>query len=80
MVPMKTSLIIDDRVFQTAKREAERRGQTVSQIISDWARIGLETLKKATKSRRKALKSVSLGGPAAIDLSSRRDWMDSLDT
>lgn len=76
---MKTSLIIDDRVFQTARREAERRGKTVSQVISDWARIGLETLKKAAQSRRKALKSVNLGGAAEIDLSSRRDWMDSLD-
>lgn len=77
---MKTSLIIDDRVFQAARREAERQGKTVSQLISEWARIGLETLRKVTRLRRRKLRTVNLGRPAKINLNSRSDWMEELET
>ncbi|MBI4366061.1 MAG: hypothetical protein HY543_04500 [Deltaproteobacteria bacterium] len=76
---MKTSLILDDRVFQAAKRESQRSGRSLSALISDWARIGLETLKHTAKRKHRQLKTVDLGGPARLDLNSRRDWMDTLD-
>lgn len=77
---MKTSLVIDDRIFQAAKREAQRSGRTVSELICEWARVGLQTVKTAVHRRRRTLKTADLGGPARVDLSNRRDWMDTLDT
>ena len=74
---MKTSLILEDRLFREARKEAQARGKTISETISHWARVGWETLKKGQKGRRR-LKAVDLGGPALVDLSSRRDWMDTL--
>ncbi|MBI2347002.1 MAG: hypothetical protein HYV03_09060 [Deltaproteobacteria bacterium] len=75
---MKTSLTIDDRVFRAAKKEAARHGRTIGELISEWARLGLEYLLRVERSRKRQLKCVHLGGPAAIDLSSRRDWMETL--
>jgi len=75
---MKTSLIIEDSLFKAAKREAEKMGKTISETISLWARVGRETLLKRKKIQT-SLKTVNLGGPAKIDLSSRRDWMDELE-
>lgn len=37
---MKTSLILDDRVFEDAKKESHRTGKTISEIISSWASLG----------------------------------------
>ena len=74
---MKTSLMIDDHVFQEAEKEARKNGKTLSETISDWARIGRNYLKKA-KCKRRTFRGVNLGGPAQIDLTSREDWLDRL--
>ena len=77
---MKTSLIIDDRLFREARKEAQKTGKTLSEMISHWARIGWETLRKSRSRPTKGeFKAVNLGGPSKIDLRSRRDWMDTLD-
>lgn len=77
---MKTSLNIEDSIFEAAQQEALKSHKTVSELISYWARVGREMLRKQLKARKKQLKPVNLGGPAQIDINSRRDWMDLLDS
>lgn len=78
---MKTSLIIDDPLFNAAQKEALKNKTTVSQTLSFWAKVGREVLaqKKWKPASKRILKTVDLGGPALIDLSSRKDWRDILD-
>lgn len=76
---MKTSLILEDSLFREAQKEARRCKRTLSEVISDWARAGRETLKRRAKAVRPTLKSVDLGGPASVDVNCRRDWMDLLE-
>lgn len=76
---MKTSLVLDDRLFRAARQEAQRNGKTLSETISHWARVGWEALRRERTTRRTTFHAVDLGGAAAIDLHSRRDWMDTLD-
>ncbi len=75
---MKTSLLIEDGLFRAAKKEAQKRKKTLSEIISFWARVGRQMLSKQ-KTKFKALKAVDLGGPSSVDINSRRDWMDTLE-
>ncbi len=75
---MKTSLIIDDKVFQDAKKEATESGKTVSEVISLWARTGREEWAKRKREKGKDFKPVNLGEPQ-IDLSNRRNWMEELE-
>lgn len=75
---MKTSLNLNDDVFEAAKREALRTGRTISEIVSEWARTGRDALKNKAR-RGKKFQPVDLGGAAQIDLSSRRNWMEALD-
>lgn len=76
---MKTSLNIDDFVFKSARKEALKQKTSVSEIISLWARLGLESLKKITKNKTSVFKPADLGGASTLDLTNRRDWMDTLD-
>lgn len=76
---MKTSLVIDDRVFEAAKKEADKSGRTISEIISNWAQMGREAWKQSQKNHKKReFKAKDLGAPQ-IDLSSRKDWMEELE-
>ena len=76
---MKTSLTIENSLFKAAQKESEKTGKTLSETISYWARVGRENLFKKKKKQAIKFKSVDLGGPASIDLNSRRDWIDSLE-
>lgn len=76
---MKTSLNINDHIYKTAQREAQNQSSTISEIISFWAQVGLDFIKKQRARKKLVFKPVDLGGPAEIDLNSRRDWMDLLD-
>ncbi len=76
---MKTSLNIDDFVFKTARKEALKNNQSVSDVISLWARLGLQSLKQSSKSKTLNFKPADLGGASKLDLTNRRDWMDALD-
>jgi len=77
---MKTSLNIEDSLFKEAQKEAQKNRKTLSETISYWARIGRDTLRKSKKEGQRRLKSVDLGGAARVDLNSRRDWMDKLNS
>lgn len=75
---MKTSLIIDDKTFQEAKKEAAQTGKTVSEIISLWARVGREEWMKRKKEKGRDFKPLDLG-ELQIDLSNRKNWMEELE-
>ena len=75
---MKTSLNIEDSLFKAAQQTAQKYGRTLSDVISEWARVGKDTL--THKKTRPPFHPADLGGPAKVDLSSRRDWMDTLDS
>ncbi len=76
---MKTSLIIDDRVFEDAKKEANKSGKTISEVISKWAQVGRQVFKQKIKNQLpKEFKAKNLGAPQ-MDLSSRKDWMEELE-
>jgi hypothetical protein len=76
---MKTSLIIDDKVFLEAKKEADKTGLSISEIISNWAFLGRDFWKKNQKNKiQKKFKPANLG-PEKIDLNQRKNWMDQLD-
>lgn len=77
---MKTSLNIEDSIFKAARREAERLGKTVSEVVSYWARVGRETLTKRGRQQLRKVPAVDLGGPASVNLNARRDWMESLES
>lgn len=79
---MKTSLNIEDSLFRDAQKEALKERKTISEIISLWAREGKKILQVQKKSRtgRRKLEAINLGDPARVDLTSRRDWMDTLDS
>lgn len=74
---MKTSLIIEDEIFESAKQEAMKSGKTLSEVISYWARKGRDVLKQNRK-KKVEFKPVDLGGDARIDLTKRGEWMEDL--
>ncbi|MBF0106413.1 MAG: hypothetical protein HQM16_13940 [Deltaproteobacteria bacterium] len=76
---MKTSLNIDDHLFQLAKKEALKSRKSLSEIISYWARAGREFLVQHKKQKPIPFKPLDLGGPALIDINSRNEWMDLID-
>jgi hypothetical protein len=75
---MKTSLIIEDAVFEEAKREASKSGNSISEIISQWAALGRELWRKKKEIPRKKFKPLDLG-LEKIDLINRKEWMEDLD-
>lgn len=75
---MKTSLIIEDRVFEEAKKEAIKTGSSISEIISQWAALGRDLWRQKKASLHKKFKPLNLG-PEKIDLTNRKEWMGDLD-
>jgi hypothetical protein len=75
---MKTSLVIEDRIFEEAKKEADRTGSTISEVISTWARLGRDIWKEGEKRKAIQFKAADLG-EALLDISNRKHWMDDLD-
>ncbi|MBI2026842.1 MAG: hypothetical protein HYS98_03425 [Deltaproteobacteria bacterium] len=72
---MKTSLKIDDSVFQEAKKASLQSGKTVSEIINQWASLGRQVWKKqSTQRSKKKFTPVDLG-QQLIDVSNRKSWM-----
>ena len=75
---MKTSLILDERVFEDAKKEAHKSGRSVSEVISLWAALGREAWRQKKGQSTKKFKSLDLGAEK-VDLTSRKEWMEDLD-
>ena len=76
----KTSLEIDEMLYEEAKKAALESGKSFSYTLSQWARLGRQwMLDQEKKKKKRKVSPVDLGGPSKIDLSSRRYWMDDLD-
>ncbi len=75
---MKTSLIIDDRVFADAKKESLKTGKAVSEVISQWAAIGRDVWRKSKTQPAKKFVPIDLG-TEKVDLTNRKEWMEDLD-
>lgn len=75
---MKTSLILDDRVFEDAKKESHKTGRAISEIISSWASLGRDVWRQKKGKNSKSFKPLNLGNEK-IDLTNRKEWMGDLD-
>lgn len=75
---MKTSLILDDRVFEEAKKEASKSGRSLSEVVSQWAALGREVWRQKKVKNTPKFKPLDLGSEK-IDLTSRKEWMEDLD-
>lgn len=75
---MKTSLILDDRVFEDAKKESHKTGRAISEIISSWASLGRDVWRQKKVKTNKQFKPLNLG-EEKIDLTNRKDWMGDLE-
>lgn len=75
---MKTSLILDDRVFEDAKKESHKTGKAISEIISSWASLGRDIWRQKKNKTAKSFKPLNLG-VEKVDLTNRKDWMGELD-
>lgn len=75
---MKTSLILDDRVFEDAKKESHKTGKAISEIISTWASLGRDLWRQKKGKSLKKFKPLNLG-PEKVDLTNRKDWMEDLE-
>lgn len=75
---MKTSLILDDRVFEDAKKESHKTGRSISEIISSWASLGRDVWRQKKGTVSKSFKPLNLG-EEKIDLTNRKEWMGELD-
>lgn len=76
---MKTSLNIDPELFKAAKKEAARSGRTLSDVISNWAKLGKLEFERKLGKKQITFQGADLGGSSKVDLTSRKDWMDKLD-
>ncbi len=75
---MKTSLILDDRVFEDAKNEAHKTGKAMSEIVSTWAAIGRDHWLQKKNQTPKKFRSLNLG-LEKVDLTNRKEWMEVLE-
>ena len=74
---MKTSLSIDDSLYEDAKKASQRTGQTISAIISEWARLGRRVERQRAR-QKPTLAPVDLGRPL-MNFDSRDAVSDALD-
>jgi len=73
---MKTTLIIPDPVFRDLKKRAVERNTTLSELATEYLRMGLQGRQKPRRLPR--LPSFS-AGPPLIDLTSRDEIYRALD-
>ncbi|MGA3326042.1 MAG: hypothetical protein ABSF45_16340 [Terriglobia bacterium] len=74
---MKTTLIIPDPVFHDLKRQAAKRGTTLSALAAELLRKGLSGRPKPV--RLPPLPSFKMGWPAKINFTNRDAMYDVLD-
>jgi hypothetical protein len=74
---MKTTLIIPDPVFHDLKRQAAKRGTTLSALAAELLRKGLNERPKPFKLA--PLPSFNMGWPAKINVADRNAIYDVLD-
>lgn len=67
MIPMKTTLVIDDQVMRRLKTEAARQGRTISEMVEAALRLLLRT----TRERPRLPRLPSWEGGARVDVADR---------
>lgn len=67
---MKTTLLLDDQIFARLKREAAKRGETMSGLVETALRRLFEEHPKRTPSSLPPLPSFQ-GGDSSVDVSDR---------
>lgn len=65
---MKTSLVIPDALYRAVKRRAAERGETISGVVADCLRRGLET--DPPRGEQPALPAFEMGR-ARVDVADR---------
>lgn len=73
---MKTTLNLDDRVLQKAKRRAAREGITLTRMVEDALRARLATASERKAPFRLKLHTVKGDSPPRIDLCDRNALYD----
>lgn len=76
---MKTTVEIDDRLLQRAKRYAAQEGTTLRAIIEDALRARLTVQLKRRSAHRFAPPVVKGSSPPSIDIADRNALFDVLD-
>ncbi len=69
IIPMKTTLIIPDQLFRELKRRAARRRETLSAVVAETLRRGLDGT-DAAPAAQEPLAVYSMGAPR-VDLADR---------
>jgi hypothetical protein len=59
---MRTTVLLDDRLFRAAKRRAASRGVSFSQLVSEALRVALQETTSATRDYA----MVTYGGKASV--------------
>jgi hypothetical protein len=75
---VKTSLNLDDSVYEDARKASKKSGRSLSETISEWARLGRNLERARTRDRNPRLFPVDLGEPL-IDFDQRSAVTDALD-
>lgn len=75
---MKTTLLIDDQIFARLKREAARRGETMSALVESALRRLFDEQPSRTPSRLPPLPTFD-GGRVTVDLADRDALFDRMD-
>ena len=73
---MKTTLVLDDALFDEAKRLAHKSNRSISAIISERANLG-RSIEKQRRPEKHSLQTVDLGAPL-MSFDSRDAVMEAL--
>lgn len=66
----RTTLILDPQAFRRLKQVAAAEGRTLTALVNEFIRLGLEARRTAKPARRKNLPVYSMGIPK-VDLADR---------
>lgn len=78
-MPMKTTIDIDDRLFERARVEAARRGVTLKALVHDALQSLLSPRPKGQKGYALDLPVVRGRRPPSVDVADRRALYDVMD-
>ncbi len=76
---MKTTLNLNDRVLQLAKRRAARDGITLTRFVEDALRARLEEARGRARAFRLRLETVTGDAPPNVDIDDRNALYDVID-
>ena len=76
MMPMRTTLTIDDDVMKRARKKAAEEGRPLKDVINDALRFGLEAERGPRKPYRFKLRTVAGKTLPGVDLTDRDKLFD----